>query len=159
MPDVRVAELVHASPEQVWAAQLDGPGIAEWFPGARSVSDISGPLDRPGTTYTVQFNPLRRSTVEITEVEAPIMHTRLWRARPMGSRGRATVLMHPEDGGTRVDLDVSYELPLGSLGRLLESRSWVRHRAARGIRQELQAFSRFAERRAVARYDPGHLSE
>ena len=151
MPDVRVAELVHAPPEQVWAAQIDGPGIAEWFPGARSVQDISGPLDRPGTTYTVRFNPLMRSRVEVTEVEPPLMHTRVWNARPLGTRGRATVFMHPEDGGTRVDLDVQYELPLGPVGRLLESSSWVRHRAARDIRRELQAFSAFAARRGAAR--------
>ncbi len=147
MPDVRVADLADAPPQRVWAAQLDGPRIAEWFPGARSVRDISGPLDQPGTTYVLRFKSLVRSRVEVTEVEAPVMHTRVWDARPFGTRGRATVLMHQEDGATRVDLDVNYQLPLGPLGRLLESSQWVRHRAAREIRKELQAFCRFAERR------------
>jgi uncharacterized protein YndB with AHSA1/START domain len=146
VPSVRVTELAAAPPERVWATHVDGPRIAEWFPGARSVGRISGPLDRPGTTYVLRFNPLLRSRVEVTEVQAPVMHTRSWDARPFGSHGTATVLLRAEDGGTRVDLDVNFELPLGPLGRLLERLSFVRRRAARDIRRELHAFCQYAER-------------
>ena len=146
MPSVRVTELVNAPPPRVWAAHLDGERIPEWFPGARAVKKISGPLDRVGTTYVLRFNPLLRSRVTVTEVQAPVMHTRTWNARPFGTHGRATVLLRAENGGTRVDLDVDYELPLGPLGRMLERLSTVRHRAARDIRRELHAFTLFAER-------------
>jgi hypothetical protein len=146
VPQVRVTQFVHVPPERVWAAQTDGVRIAEWFPGADSVKDVSGPLDEVGTTYTLLFNPLVRSRVTITEVKAPVMHTRTWDARPFGTHGRATVLLRAEDAGTWIDLDVDYELPLGRLGRWLERLSSVRHRAARDIRRELQAFAAFAER-------------
>ena len=146
MPSVRVTELVHAPLERVWATHVDGRAIAEWFPGVRSVKSISGPLDQVGTTYLLRFNPLIRSRVEVTEVEAPWMHTRRWDARPLGTHGRATVLLRREEDGTRVDLDVNFELPLGPLGRRLEKLSFVRHRAARDIRRELHAFALFAER-------------
>jgi carbon monoxide dehydrogenase subunit G len=145
VPSVRMTELAAAPPEQVWAAQIDGPRIAAWFPGARSVGEISGPLDRPGTTYVLRFNRILRSRVEVTEVQAPVMHTRMWDARPFGSYGRATVLLRSEEGGTRVDFDVNFELPLGPLGRLFERLSFVRRRAARNIRRELHAFCQFAE--------------
>ena len=73
------------------------------------------------------------------------MHTRRWDARPFGTHGTATLLLRSEEGGTHVDLDVSYGLPLGPLGRLLERFTFVRRRAARDIRRELQAFSEFAQ--------------
>ena len=147
MPHVRVTDFIEAPTDRVWAAHVDGARIAEWFPGVRSVEAISGPLDRPGTTYLLRFSPLVRSRVEVTEVEAPWMHTRRWNARPFGTRGTATLLLRSEEGGTHVDLDVSHGLPLGPLGRLLESFSFVRRRAARDIRRELQAFSEFVEDR------------
>ena len=149
MPHVRVTEFVEAPAEEVWAAHVDGPSIPRWFPGVRSVDQITGPLDKAGTTYALRFNPLVRSRVEVTEVEAPLMHTRRWDARPFGTHGTATLLLRPEEGGTHIDLDVTYGLPLGLLGRLLEGLSFVRRRAARDMRRELQAFRAFAERRPV----------
>ena len=77
---------------------MDAARIPEWFPGVRSVEEISGPLDSPGTTYALRFNPLRRSRVEVTEVEAPWMHTRRWDARPFGTHGTATLLLRVRGG-------------------------------------------------------------
>jgi uncharacterized protein YndB with AHSA1/START domain len=144
VPHVRVTGFVEAPPAQVWAAHLDGARIPEWFPGVRGVKAISGPLDRPGTTYSLRFNRLVRSRVVVTEVEAPVMHTRRWDARPLGSHGTATLLLRPEDGGTHVDLDVTYGLPLGPIGRWLERLTVVRRTTARDVRRELQAFGAFA---------------
>lgn len=146
MPHVRVTEFVEAPPAQVWAAHVDGPRIAEWFPGVRRVDDIDGPLDVPGTTYSLRFGGGARSRVEVVEVEAPVMHTRRWEARPRGTYGTATLLLREADGGTQLDLDVTYGLPLGAVGRWLEGRTFVRRRVARDIRRELQQFRAFAER-------------
>jgi uncharacterized protein YndB with AHSA1/START domain len=144
VPHVRVTAFIEAPAERVWAAHVDGARIAEWLPGVRSVEGISGRLDNPGTTYLLRFNRFLRSRVEVTEVEAPWMHTRRWDARPLGTHGTATLLLRSEEGGTHVDLDVSYGLPLGPLGQLLEGFTFVRRRAARDIRRELQAFGQFA---------------
>jgi uncharacterized protein YndB with AHSA1/START domain len=146
VPHVRVTEFVEAPAERVWAAHLDGARIPEWFPGVSEVKAISGPLDTPGTTYALRFNRLVVSDVEVVEVEAPLMHTRRWDARPFGSRGTATLLLRPEEGGTHLDLDATYGLPMGLLGRWLEGLTLVRRRAARDMRRELQAFRAFAER-------------
>ena len=149
MPHVRVTEFVEAPAGQVWAAHLDGPSIPEWFPGVRSVDQISGPLDQAGATYTLRFNPPVRSRSRSRRWRLRLMHTRRWDARPFGTHGTATLLLRPEEGGTHVDLDVTYGLPLGPIGRLLEGLTFVRRRAARDMRRELQAFRAFAERRSA----------
>jgi hypothetical protein len=146
VPHVRVTEFAAAPPERVWAAHVDAARIPDWFPGVRRVETISGPIDTPGATYALRFNRLVLSRVEVMEVQVPLMHTRRWDARPFATHGTATLLLRPGPGGTHLDLDVTYGLPLGALGRFLERRTFVRRRAARDVRRELQSFRAFAER-------------
>ena len=142
---MRVDTFVEAPVERVFALHADGPRIAEWFPGVRSVEGLSGPLDLPGTTYALRFNRLFRSRVTVTGAHPPHLHERTWRARPLGTRGRAVVELRPERNGTRMVLDVDYRLPMGPLGWIAGLVPLVRRRAREDIGRELESFKQWAE--------------
>jgi hypothetical protein len=54
--EVRFTSEVSAPVADVYAAHTDAARIPDWFPGVRAIEDVSGPLDRVGTTYA----PVRR---------------------------------------------------------------------------------------------------
>jgi uncharacterized protein YndB with AHSA1/START domain len=138
---------VEAPLAEVFALHVDPARIPDWFPGVRAVEDLSGPLDRRGTTYRLRFNRLFASRGEVVASSPPGMHARTWDARPLGSTGKATLFFQAtRDGGTRIDFESSYELPFGPLGRLLDRLPPVRGRADASMRRELASFKALAER-------------
>ena len=133
---------VAAPPEHVFALWTNLERMGEWVGGVTGVSDVSGPVDRAGTTYVVHFGPMKSPT-EILEVERPRRF-----ATRFGNwllRGRSSATFEPDGGGTRVTqefetvgLDLG-RLVMGVLARLVRgqlSRRAREVRADRGARGE-----------------------
>jgi uncharacterized protein YndB with AHSA1/START domain len=92
---VRIA----AAPERVFDLWIDLDRMKEWVGGVTKVTDISGPLDRAGTRYTVWFGGMRSPT-EVIEVERPRMIRTRFGNRVL--RGETLARFEPDDGGTRL---------------------------------------------------------
>jgi hypothetical protein len=59
--EVRFTSEVSAPVAAVYAAHTDAARIPDWLPGVRAIEEISGPLDRVGTTvYQLPFGLLGR---------------------------------------------------------------------------------------------------
>lgn len=139
MAEYRFSILVHATPQRVFDAFTDLDRMPEWVGGVTRVTDRSGPIDRPGTRYTVWFGRMRSST-EILEVERP----RQFRTR-FGNlilKGESDVTFEPEGDGTRLtQVFRTRGIVAGIFARLFASGSYVG-----SFRGELEAFRRMVER-------------
>ena len=99
MAEYRFSILIHATPQRVFDAFTDLDRMPEWIGGVARVTDRSGPIDRPGTRYTVWFGRMRSPT-EILEVERP-RHFRT-RFGNLILKGESDVTFEPEGEGTRL---------------------------------------------------------
>jgi uncharacterized protein YndB with AHSA1/START domain len=132
---------VDAPPEQVFDLWTDLPRMGEWVGGVTAVSDISGPIDRVGTTYVVHFGPVQSPT-EVLDVERPRRF-----ATRFGSwvlRGTSSTTFAPDGAGTRVTQEFE------TIGRISAISSWLFSRGSYegSFRGELEKFGRIAEREA-----------
>ncbi len=135
---------VAAPPERVYALWTNLDRMGEWVGGVTGVSDVSGPVSRPGTTYVVHFGPVKSPT-EVLEADPP----RRFGTR-FGSwilRGRSTATFEPADDGTLLTQEFE------TIGLISAISSWVFSRGSYegSFRGELEAFARIAEREAAVR--------
>jgi len=141
MAHYRLSIHVDAPPERVFDLWTNLQRMGEWVGGVTSVTDISGPADRVGTTYVVHFGPVKSPT-EVLEAERPRRF-----ATRFGSwvlRGRSSATFEPDGAGTRVTQEFE------TVGRISAISSWVFSRGSYegSFRGELEKFGRIAEREA-----------
>jgi uncharacterized membrane protein len=121
MSHVRNSVHVSAPPQVAWEVGRDAERIPQWNTTAVAVKDVTGPLDEVGTRFTIQSRVVGRPldvTWQIQEVQAPRYFVAT-ATTPMGGSATQRVDYEPEAGGTRVTIDMEYELAPGLLGRLL----------------------------------------
>jgi uncharacterized protein YndB with AHSA1/START domain len=138
-----ISTYVAAPPERVFALWTNLERMGEWVGGVTGVTDISGPVDRVGTTYVVHFGPMKSPT-EVLDVERP--HLFGTRFGNWVLRGRSSATFETESDGTRVTQ--TFE----TVGRISAISSWLFSRGSYegSCRGELETFARIAEREASA---------
>lgn len=142
MSEYRFELLIHAPPERVFDMWIDLDRMAEWVEGVTRVGDVSGPVDKSGTTYTIWFGRLR-SVAEVIEVERP----RLFRSRISGGLLSAEneARFQPEGEGTRLVQTFRTRGLMSRLwARIFASGSWKG-----SFRGELKTFARLVEAEAL----------
>ena len=134
----RFSILLDASPGTVFDVWTDLDRMTEWVGGVTSVTDVTGPIDRPGTRYVVHFGVVLSPT-EVVEVERP-RHIRT-RFGHMVLSGESNVRFEPEGDGTRLTQELRTTGIVSAIAaRLFATGSW------RGsFRGELEAFRRMVD--------------
>jgi len=137
---------IEAPVEHVWAFLGDTTHWEDWMP-RRKTTDISGPLDKVGTTY-VQSTKLMghemKWTIEIVEVE-PL---RLIRLHSDFGPNDSSFRLEPDGDATRLAIDSDYEMP-GKLPGFLKdlmSSGWMEG----NMRRMLEDFKTLAEAKVPA---------
>jgi uncharacterized protein YndB with AHSA1/START domain len=129
---------VAAPPDRVYALWTNLDRMSDWVGGVTAVTDVSGPLDRVGTSYVVHFGPMKSPT-EITDVDPPRRY-----AMRFGNwilRGRSSATFEPDGDGTRLTQEFE------TVGRISAISAWLFSRGSYegSFRGELEKFGRIAE--------------
>jgi uncharacterized protein YndB with AHSA1/START domain len=134
---------IAASPDQVFDLWTDLDRMKEWVGGVTKVTDVSGPLDRAGTSYTVWFGGMNSPTT-VLEVERP--HRIRTRFGNRVLRGETTVSFEPSGSGTRLKQEFRTEGLIPAVMALIFATGSYRG----SFRGELEVFAKLVERDAVA---------
>lgn len=118
----RLTRHIEAPPERVYDALVEPATMKDWM-DLQEVADLTGRLDVPGTRYTQVVRGPWRFRTEIVQAERPTLHEQAGRG-PWGASFRMIATLSPSDGGTELELETNYGLPLGPIGRLID-RLWL----------------------------------
>jgi uncharacterized protein YndB with AHSA1/START domain len=112
---------IAAPAAEVFKAFTDPKLAVDWL-DAQAITDVDGPLDRAGSTYTLIIFWFHRLKVTVVRSEPPAIHETDHRG-PLGS-AHMTATLAERDGITHLELVTEYSLPLGPIGRWIDRR-WI----------------------------------
>jgi uncharacterized protein YndB with AHSA1/START domain len=146
VPRVERNIVIRAPAERVWRVLVDPELAPEWEAGLVGVKNVGGLLDAPPASC-IQLMTFRRRTiqgeVEVTEAYAP--HTRTLRLQPpLTVTALRRERLVETDEGTRLTLELSYEIRGGPLGALLDL-AMTRPRQAMMLAESLRNLRRLVE--------------
>ena len=121
MGSYRITRHIDASPDEVFRAFTDPALVIDWM-DASAVEDAAGPLDVPGTRFTLVIKGPHKFRSEVLRSVPAELHETAGRGRFGSYRMLAT--LSPANGGTNLDLFTEYGLPLGPIGRWIDRR-WI----------------------------------
>ena len=150
MGHVRESIHIDATPEAAWRIGRDPNRIPEWNTTAIEVKDVSGPLDQVGSRFTVISKIAGRPlavTWEIQRVEVP-RFAETSATAPGGGQARQRIDYEPDGAGTRLTVDLEYELPMGFLGEMF-NRVVAERMIARDVRHSSENFKALVEEEAM----------
>jgi acetyl-CoA C-acetyltransferase len=146
MGHVRDSFYVDAPPEEVWAVGADPARLPEWNVTVVDVKDVSGPLESPGARYTT-VSKIAGRPLEITwtveRAERP-KHAEATATTPLGGSARQVVDYSPEGKGTRVSVDIEFEISPGLLGQIV-SKVFAERSVERDIKHSGENFKALVE--------------
>ena len=142
MAEYRFSIHVAASPEQVFDLWTDLDRLREWIEGVTKVTDVTGPLDRVGTRYTVWFGRLA-SPSEVLEAQRPHRFKSRFGNRLL--RGESEAAFEPDGSGTLL----TQRYFTRGLSSAIVARIFATGSYRGSFRGELAAFARLAERESV----------
>lgn len=142
---------VDAPIDVAWAVGRDANRIPEWNTTVVSVKDISGPLDQVGAAYTAISKIVGRPLEVAWRVERvePMRLGEAVATAPGGGNARTRVRYEPDGDGTRMTVDVDYELPGGFLGGVVD-KLFAERAMERDIRHSSENFKALVEQEAAA---------
>ena len=133
--------LVDAPPDRVFDLWTDLDRAQEWLVGLSKITDRTGSLDQPGSSYVMWFSG-RPALVTVLEVQRP----NLIKSRLGGGlfKGLLGATFEPDAGGTRI---TEWSEPEG-VGPTIASWIFSKGSWKGSFQGELKTFKRIAEREA-----------
>lgn len=124
MGSYTIRRRIDAAPMAVYRAFTDPVLLADWL-DSNAVVDATGPLDTPGTTYTLVVRSPWRLSTRVVRSEPGRLHETAGHG-PLGAAFRMLATLTPLDGGEATDLALltEYTVPLGAIGRWIDRR-WL----------------------------------